>query len=282
MQTGTVGDPMEEPKTAAQEEKGTWRALTYDEVRAMIGKIPGMPEKAVDPLAIAVVLCGPMPQPLRDAWRQNTDHVKAVLTAMITVNYDLELLQALFDVWATLEQRRSFILLTTTSVFNTDIQPEEFPPGDEEFPPGDEGSLFPTGLVYQETVEPTGEMSLERWRPRIGVREHTADLLVLGVGVLIECGCHLAPSRAHRTQETDVAHTRPKSAVELMADVLDTVWSDREGDEDPRDPDTLRQRYSREKKKPRGFPLENPISLLNAHKNKRRNFGTRLVWVRQI
>jgi hypothetical protein len=124
-------------------------------------------------------------------------------------------------------------------------------------------------------------MGLERVGPGRGIKEHSNDLLQLGVGVLKECGCPLAPSKARRGKATDAASTSPNTAVEPMVQVLEATWSDREGNENQRDPDSLRQQYSRAKKARHGLPLENPISLLNAHRKKHHNFGTRLVWVRR-
>jgi hypothetical protein len=250
-----------EPEASAQKRKAEWQSLTYDQVRDLIGKIPGMPEEAVDPLTIAVVLCGPMPQPLRDTWRKNSGYIRDVLQAMSAVGYDRELLQALLDAWLAIEQRRLFSLETVTHIPRSVFFPGEFP----DDPPSQEG-----------------ERSLERYGPVRGIKEHTNDLLVLGMGVLIECGCPRAQSKARRTKVTDAANTSPKSAAELMVQVLEVAWSDREGTESQRNPAALNQRYSRAKKRLSRLPRENAISLLEAHKKKHSNFATRLVWVRRI
>jgi hypothetical protein len=191
----------ETPRAKGSRGRATrWDSLSFAELCEELTKIEGMPPRAIGPLSTALILCSPMPSPVRNAWTAAKRTLNALARVLDTTKFDGRARELLFELNNRLERRRAFSLVVNFGI----------PPSDPDF--------FSRESEGPSRVRPRTN-SIERGLSR-RKRKNFEDLLVLAAGVLRETGLPMKLSPSRQPQSDGV------SVFEVLARVLDAVWSD--------------------------------------------------------
>jgi hypothetical protein len=299
----TGKEPTEEVSAGSAE----WKAYTYDDIRKELEGIKDLPENALDALTIAAFLCSPMPGPVRAAWKAAAAPVHRLLTALVETGYRRECARMLWEIHTRFERARFFRLVVSGDPPSSGVSLDDSDDPDEGFCYSEPvesvshssaierlGAMPVREPDSEETADAGTEAGQTPPDEPVGAggarREHYTDFVVLGMRILEEAGRARA-SEDRRGKALENGSTASRSSLDIMCDVVNTIWSDWSQSDSFRTSDSVRRAYQRGKRElPKNFPWgpfkpDGPetslIKLLEEHRKKRGALGLGRIWLRR-